>query len=235
MTDAMDMTAEAREMMIVGAGKQLVVPCLTYFSPGEVSALTGVAPETIRTWRARGFLPPTRGDWTPVDVARLLVLSLTAEVTHLSFAAHAAERACRTVVYLALMDFSQTVEVRATEETAAEIVRIFDGNPSSWVLHAMLDDAPEETEPFMFQNRDTFEGQTGGEIYWDFADSLKALDDCTDMPVRLVMNLHSLAKKLRDAVKEPLLVIQLAFLHEVPEEERKVIPIGRPEDDPYPS
>jgi hypothetical protein len=98
---------------------------LTSFAPQHVSKLTGVPPETIRTWRNRGFVPPRREDLTIVDVARIYMLSeIAGDGIDLATAATAAERGCRTAAFYALRHCYGTINILGSDEGATKILAI---------------------------------------------------------------------------------------------------------------
>jgi hypothetical protein len=127
---------------------------LTSFAPHYVSKFTEVSPETIRTWRNRGFLPPRRENLTFVDVARIYMISqITAGGVDLATAASAAERGCRTVAFYALRHCYGTINILGSDEAATKILSALRASPDNVVLNGMDDDAPEDADlaPFMIK------------------------------------------------------------------------------------
>lgn len=197
------------------------------FDPSQAASIFDISVETIRTWRSRGFLPPKRNSYLSMfDVARIAVISrLTSGKTgtgmiDLPTAASAAECACRTIVYRLLRINPDTVQMLGMPEQVDLLEDMLNCDAERILLDEMGEDAPapENLGKFMFQNREE-EFTNVGEIladqsdfYWQFADSLTDLQEMTNMPVRLILDLDYFANEIAFfANDEPIMVFEIDY------------------------
>lgn len=95
------------------------------FTPGEASEVTGIHPDTLRTWRKRGAIAPHQGgrpSFTCLEVAALMIQrTLTGLGTSAAEARTLAEAHAQKVVFAVLMANSRLCVISVPQEREAEV------------------------------------------------------------------------------------------------------------------
>lgn len=99
------------------------IPKFAEFSPGEVSSIAGIHPDTLRTWRKRGAIDQGRGlrpRFTCFELAAIMIQhnALAVGMPLLNTPDLAREHA-RTVIYVALNE-GKACEIRGPEKETEE-------------------------------------------------------------------------------------------------------------------
>lgn len=172
----------------------------------EVEALSGLTAETVRSWRRKGYLPPTKA-YAKITVTELAALVIRKRLTNYGFgpaeSQHVADRHAPLLLYYAVLDTVGSCEVRGTPQALLQFEAEFDRG----------EDLAKEVAGVEGSPATVLVSIDGSELV---AEAVQVLDIGEDSGDGYFINLRGLGRQLGAAAGKPLVKIHLP----VPEGDR---------------